>query len=95
MLVERVREILHTGDLVVGSTEGFTQMSAYLHLGCAECGAAVHIYCPYLNSEDGVRAQRIGAIDWHLTNFLFPGQRRMKLTMCTAERAWCGAKLGD
>ena len=93
-----MREILHTGGLIVGSSEGFTQMSSYLHLGCAQCGAAVHICCPYLNSDgdSGVRVRRTGAIDWHLTNFLFdPGQQRRKLAMCSAERAYCGAKLGD
>ena len=95
VLTERVKEILQTGPLYVGSSSGFTQLSSYLHIGCAECGAVLHIYCPYFNSEVKNRAARIGAIDWHLTGFLFPRARPRKLTMCTAERACCGAKFQD
>ena len=97
-LVNRVNDILQTGELIVGASSGFKQPSAFLHLGCAQCAAAVHISCPYLSAEGSAarKVSRTGAIDWHLANFLFePGQRRRRLTMCSAEQAAPGAKLGD
>ena len=96
LLTERLREILESGGLYVGFSKGFNRQSSYLHIGCHECRAVLHIYCPYLTTELEQNARRIGAIDWHLANFLFqPGEQRHGLAMCTAERAWPGAKHGD
>ena len=55
VLLNRLKEILKTGALCVGSSQGFTQQSAFLHIGCRECGAALHISCPCLNG-DGCRS---------------------------------------
>lgn len=40
VLLNRVKDILRTGALCVGCSNGFTQQSAYLHIGCPECGVA-------------------------------------------------------
>ena len=82
----------------MGYSYGFNRQSSYLHLGCSYCRAALHIYTPYLTdgTEKENSPRRIGAIDWHLANFLFgPGERRRTLVMCTAERAVPGSKHGD
>ena len=93
-LLARVRDILRSGLLNVGSSTGFSHESAYLHIGCVECGAAVHITCPKLTAT-GSNAERIGAIDSHLFNFLCgPGLPRIRVR-CTAETAWPGARHMD
>ena len=49
-LVERVRDILATGELNIASTKGFKQESAFIFLGCSQCSAGVRILCPYMSA---------------------------------------------